>query len=343
MQATTNSTTAAGNSLSSATTTTTTPVTRRILQRADKGADVSVNGGIASSGGGSSLYKQLSRSIGNIVDTIESRSPSLSQRSIPYREKKNPLGSTRLSCYQPISLETRSTGEKEEEEEQPPPNRRKYGGATAVDSATLRVQKVRHPLYKSVDDLIFLGSTGDVIVPASKPAEPSPAASPRQQSTLHRLAASDTRRNQHQLQRAITVDVESERSSGPTATTDRRLSFPQGTERGTVVDRDALEQTTGSRIRRRRRRNRTPYSCAPVLALHTCLPVANASIRWGLGPGFRNFGVNDRCLSVNLQSRQNVCTLSFHSVFFLSSYTLQRAVLAQARSAQANTRASSSC
>ncbi|XP_041778901.1 probable GPI-anchored adhesin-like protein PGA55 [Anopheles merus] len=235
VQATTNSTTAAGNSLSSATTTT--PVTRRILQRADKGADVSVNGGIASSGGGSSLYKQLSRSIGNIVDTIESRSPSLSQRSIPYREKKNPLGSTRLSCYQPISLETRSTGEKEEDQEQPPPNRRKYGGATAVDSATLRVQKVRHPLYKSVDDLIFLGSTGDVIVPASKPAEPSPAASPQQQSTLHRLAASDTRRNQHQLQRAITVDVESEKTA--TATTDRRLSFPQGTERG-IVDRDAL-------------------------------------------------------------------------------------------------------
>ncbi|EAA12533.4 AGAP008384-PA [Anopheles gambiae str. PEST] len=154
------------------------------------GADVSVNGGIASSGGGSSLYKQLSRSIGNIVDTIESRSPSLSQRSIPYREKKNPLGSTRLSCYQPISLETRSTGEKEEEEdpEQPPPNRRKYGGGTAIDSATLRVQKVRHPLYKSVDDLIFLGSTGDVIVPASKPAEPSPAASTERGTVVDRDA-----------------------------------------------------------------------------------------------------------------------------------------------------------
>uniref|UniRef100_A0A182MEG4 PDZ domain-containing protein n=1 Tax=Anopheles culicifacies TaxID=139723 RepID=A0A182MEG4_9DIPT len=248
----------------STTTTTTTPVSRRILQRAsaDKAADVSVSG-IASSGS-SSLYKQLSRSIGNIVDTIESRSPSLSQRSIPYREKKNPLGSTRLSCYQPISLETSGRSEETEETD------RKHGHAT-VDggcSATLRVQKVRHPLYKSVDDLIFLGSTGDVIVPVGTPScdahpavssnssqvvVPAPqndTAAELQQSTLHRLAA-DTRRNhQHHLKRAITVDVG---SGGPnpttvTTTTERRLSFPQGTERSTprtvIGERDAVAAAT---------------------------------------------------------------------------------------------------
>uniref|UniRef100_A0A182KDD5 PDZ domain-containing protein n=1 Tax=Anopheles christyi TaxID=43041 RepID=A0A182KDD5_9DIPT len=241
-------------------TTTTTPVSRRILQRADKGADVSVSG-IASSGS-SSLYRQLSRSIGNIVDTIESRSPSLSQRSIPYREKKNPLGSTRLSCYQPISLETRTTAEAKEEEEEEEKKQevtgREYGATVVLDSATLRVQKVRHPLYKSVDDLIFLGSTGDVIVPATTtPAQKSSevtarseAASPLQQSTLHRLAlqgkpASDTRRNH--LHRAITVDVESGCSDQPTPAINRRLSFPQGTERSSSrTERDAVPACEGT-------------------------------------------------------------------------------------------------
>ncbi|XP_052865687.1 serine-rich adhesin for platelets-like [Anopheles cruzii] len=133
-------------------TTTATPVSRRILQRATTATDKSccsaagLGDGTASDGrfeSGSvtatstSLYKQLSRSIGNIVDTLESRSPSLSQRSVPYREKKNPLGSTRLSCYQqPISLE------------QPPAA---AGHASKVTS--------RHPFYKSVDDLIFLSTT----------------------------------------------------------------------------------------------------------------------------------------------------------------------------------------
>uniref|UniRef100_A0A182YDU2 PDZ domain-containing protein n=1 Tax=Anopheles stephensi TaxID=30069 RepID=A0A182YDU2_ANOST len=239
-------TTTAASSHSFTPSTTTTPVSRRILQRAggDKSADVSVSG-IASSGS-ASLYKQLSRSIGNIVDTIESRSsPSLSQRSIPYREKKNPLGSTRLSCYQPITLDQgRSTDEE---------TGRKHG-VTTVDSssATLRVQKVRHLLYKSVDDLIFLGTAGDVTVPgtSSDATSSSSGTSEPQQSTLHRLAASqaatttttpsDTRRNhQHHLKRAITVDVA---SGGPVApnpttntTTDRRLSFPQST-----IERDAL-------------------------------------------------------------------------------------------------------
>ncbi|XP_049283263.1 uncharacterized protein LOC125763789 isoform X1 [Anopheles funestus] len=253
-----------GHTLPCTPATTTTPVSRRILQRAsaDKTADVSVSG-IASSGS-SSLYKQLSRSIGNIVDTIESRSPSLSQRSIPYREKKNPLGSTRLSCYQPISLETRTA--EDDAKERP---ERKHGSTTvdAGSSATLRMQKVRHPLYKSVDDLIFLGSTGDVIVPVtpSDTRAPSSQASEAvaiqndtsaelQQSTLHRLASqattttttsSDTRRNhQHHLKRAITVDVGSG-GPNPTTTTDRRLSFPQSTEHSTarvavVVERDAI-------------------------------------------------------------------------------------------------------
>uniref|UniRef100_A0A182PLR6 PDZ domain-containing protein n=1 Tax=Anopheles epiroticus TaxID=199890 RepID=A0A182PLR6_9DIPT len=264
-QAIANAATTAGNSsappssiVSPVTSTTTiTPVSRRILQRAsgDKGADVPVSG--ISSSGSSSLYRQLSRSIGNIVDTIESRSsPSPSQRSIPYREKKNPLGSTRLSCYQPISLETRSTTEQKEEEqgqEGEPLSGRKYG-TTAVDSAaTLRVPKVRHPLYKSVDDLIFLGSTGDVIVPAT-PSKPSEGLDgERYQSTLHRLATKsvgDTKRNQPHLKRAITVDVESERPA--TAVTDRRLSFPQSAEhcstRTVVVERDALLQAPASEV-----------------------------------------------------------------------------------------------
>ncbi|XP_053664954.1 uncharacterized protein LOC128714103 [Anopheles marshallii] len=221
-------------------TTTTTPVSRRILQ--------------------------LSRSIGNIVDTIESRSPSLSQRSIPYREKKNPLGSTRLSCYQPISLETRTATE-EDGKEQPD---RKHGATTVVggSSATLRVQKVRHPLYKSVDDLIFLGSTGDVIVPVTPSdaratssiaseatATQTDTAAQLQQSTLHRLASqatttSDTRRNhQHHLKRAITVDVGSS-APNSAAPTDRRLSFPQSTERSTTrtvaAERDALGPATAA-------------------------------------------------------------------------------------------------
>ncbi|XP_050076676.1 serine-rich adhesin for platelets-like [Anopheles maculipalpis] len=238
---------------STTTATTTTPVSRRILQRAsaDKGADVSVSG-IASSGS-SSLYRQLSRSIGNIVDTIESRgSPSLSQRSIPYREKKNPLGSTRLSCYQPISLDQARAAEEQQQEEssrQEQPDRKH--GVTTVDSnsATLRVQKVRQPLYKSVDDLIFLGSSGDVIVPgtssdtcATTSSNTSEGPTELQQSTLHRLASqaitSDTRRNhQHHLKRAITVDVGSgsPASNPSTTTTDRRLSFPQST-----IERDAL-------------------------------------------------------------------------------------------------------
>ncbi|XP_058056817.1 uncharacterized protein LOC131208182 [Anopheles bellator] len=126
---------------------TATPVSRRILQRAttDRSSCAGLGDGSASdarfessssvTATSTSLYKQLSRSIGNIVDTLESRSPSLSQRSVPYREKKNPLGSTRLSCYQqPISLE------------QPP----------AASKATSR-----HPFYKSVDDLIFLSTTAD--------------------------------------------------------------------------------------------------------------------------------------------------------------------------------------
>ncbi|XP_052897039.1 serine-rich adhesin for platelets-like [Anopheles moucheti] len=247
------------------TTTTTTPVSRRILQRAsaDKSADVSVSG-IASSGS-SSLYKQLSRSIGNIVDTIESRSPSLSQRSIPYREKKNPLGSTRLSCYQPISLETRTNATEADGKEQPD---RKHGAATVGggSSATLRVQKVRHPLYKSVDDLIFLGSTGDVIVPVTPSDARAPSsiaseaaatqidtAAELQQSTLHRLASlatttADTRRNhQHHLKRAITADVGSS-APNSTAPTDRRLSYPQSTERSTTrpvaAERDAIGPAT---------------------------------------------------------------------------------------------------
>uniref|UniRef100_A0A1Y9H1Z2 PDZ domain-containing protein n=2 Tax=Anopheles dirus TaxID=7168 RepID=A0A1Y9H1Z2_9DIPT len=205
--------------------TTNTPVARRILQRAsvaDKTptADVNVSG-INST---ASLYKQLSRSIGNIVDTIENRSPSLSQRSIPYREKKNPLGSTRLSCYQPISLESRP-------EECPEPDRLQHGVAVvdSRNSATLRIQTVRLPLYKSVDDLIFLGSSGDVIVPdpldaPEQTSEPSKvAADQHSQSAVQRLGGST--KHQHHLKRAITVE-------SPTTVgiaTDRRLSCPQNT------------------------------------------------------------------------------------------------------------------
>ncbi|XP_062547220.1 uncharacterized protein LOC134212911 [Armigeres subalbatus] len=102
-----------------------TPVSRRILQR-DKGSLDS--GGLTVDG---SLVKSLSKSIGNISASIGDKSPSLSHRSIVYREKekKNPLGSTRLSCYQTISFESSENVAKGQ-------------------------------LYKSVDDLIFLnGST----------------------------------------------------------------------------------------------------------------------------------------------------------------------------------------
>ncbi|KFB49564.1 AGAP008384-PA-like protein [Anopheles sinensis] len=99
--------------------------------------------------------KPLSRSIGNIVDTIESRSsPSLGHRSIPYREKKNPLGSTRLSCYQPISLEQQPAAGDVEEDATCLPRRTALGSCATLH----RAQKARHPLYKSVDDLIFLSS-----------------------------------------------------------------------------------------------------------------------------------------------------------------------------------------
>lgn len=103
-----------------------TPVCRRILQR-DKG---SVDGGGSTTVDGS-LAKHLSKSIGNISASIGDKSPSLSHRSVVYRdkEKKNPLGSTRLSCYQTINFESSENVTKSQ-------------------------------LYKSVDDLIFLnGST----------------------------------------------------------------------------------------------------------------------------------------------------------------------------------------
>lgn len=101
-----------------------TPVSRRILQR-DKG---SVDGGGLTVDG--SLAKSLSKSIGNISASIGDKSPSLSHRSIVYREKekKNPLGSTRLSCYQTISFESSENVAKSQ-------------------------------LYKSVDDLIFLNGS----------------------------------------------------------------------------------------------------------------------------------------------------------------------------------------
>uniref|UniRef100_A0A1Q3G326 Putative pdz domain-containing protein n=1 Tax=Culex tarsalis TaxID=7177 RepID=A0A1Q3G326_CULTA len=99
-----------------------TPVCRRILQR-DRG---STDGGSPSAASG---LKNLSKSIGNIsaVTAIGDKSPSLSHRSVVYREKekKYPLGSTRLSCYQPINFDE--------------------GTANA-----------KSQLYKSVDDLIFL-------------------------------------------------------------------------------------------------------------------------------------------------------------------------------------------
>lgn len=101
-----------------------TPVSRRILQR-DKG---SVDGGGSVVDG--SLAKCLSKSIGNISASIGDKSPSLSHRSIVYREKekKNPLGSTRLSCYQTINFESSENVSKSQ-------------------------------LYKSVDDLIFLNGS----------------------------------------------------------------------------------------------------------------------------------------------------------------------------------------
>lgn len=93
-----------------------TPVCRRILQRDRGSAD----------GGSPSGLKNLSKSIGNIsavATGLGDKSPSLSHRSVVYREKekKNPLGSTRLSCYQPINFD-----------------------------------EGKSQLYKSVDDLIFL-------------------------------------------------------------------------------------------------------------------------------------------------------------------------------------------
>ncbi|XP_055599022.1 uncharacterized protein LOC129748425 [Uranotaenia lowii] len=100
-----------------------TPVSRRILQRDKAPAEAS------ESPADGTLARSLSKSIGNLNATFgESKSPSLSHRSIVYREKekKNPLGSTRLSCYQPINFENSS------------------------DIGTKSL------LYKSVDDLIFL-------------------------------------------------------------------------------------------------------------------------------------------------------------------------------------------
>ncbi|XP_058448350.1 partitioning defective 3 homolog [Malaya genurostris] len=102
-----------------------TPVSRRILQR-DKG---SLD---ASSPTDGNLIRNLSKSIGNISASIADKSPSLGQRSVVYREKekKNPLGSTRLSCYQTINFDSSETVHKGQ-------------------------------LYKSVDDLIFINATRD--------------------------------------------------------------------------------------------------------------------------------------------------------------------------------------
>uniref|UniRef100_A0A182JKM3 Uncharacterized protein n=1 Tax=Anopheles atroparvus TaxID=41427 RepID=A0A182JKM3_ANOAO len=148
-----------------------TPVTRRILQQrtgsdkkdppADEPTDVTTTTTTTTtvSVSSTSLYKQLSRSIGNIVDTIECRSsPSLGHRSIPYREKKNPLGSTRLSCYQPISLEQGCSGDPAETVGSPA-NVSALGGYATLHRAPKA--PLRHPLYKSVDDLIFLNSVAD--------------------------------------------------------------------------------------------------------------------------------------------------------------------------------------
>ncbi|XP_055645086.1 uncharacterized protein LOC129780629 [Toxorhynchites rutilus septentrionalis] len=98
----------------------TTPVSKRILQRDKASAD-----GDSSYEG--TLIRSLSKSIGNISASVNDKSPSLSHRSVVYRdkEKKNPLANTRLSCYQTINFETNEIANKKQ-------------------------------LYKSVDDLIFL-------------------------------------------------------------------------------------------------------------------------------------------------------------------------------------------
>ncbi|XP_049548705.1 uncharacterized protein LOC125959803 isoform X2 [Anopheles darlingi] len=144
-------------------------LSRRVLQRsadkrdeskADAARDGRVDGSSSNSANNNnnrdnstSLYKQLSRSIGNIVDTLDARqSPSLGQRSVPYREKKNPLGSTRLSCYQqPISLDQTPATDVGLQQQQ-----HADGGLRRTDRAS---KTARHPFYKSVDDLIFLSYT----------------------------------------------------------------------------------------------------------------------------------------------------------------------------------------
>ncbi|XP_050082761.1 uncharacterized protein LOC126569598 isoform X2 [Anopheles aquasalis] len=147
------------------------PLSRRVLQRstdkrdestADAGRDGSSNASNNNNNNrdnSTSLYKQLSRSIGNIVDTLDARqSPSLGQRSVPYREKKNPLGSTRLSCYQqPISLDqTPTIADVGLQQKQQQKQQHADGGLRRAE----RVSKTaRHPFYKSVDDLIFLSYT----------------------------------------------------------------------------------------------------------------------------------------------------------------------------------------
>ncbi|XP_058120088.1 serine-rich adhesin for platelets-like [Anopheles ziemanni] len=206
-----------------------TPVTRRILQQrtaGDKkdstgGADEGPADGSYSSNNNNnstSLYKQLSRSIGNIVDTIESRSsPSLGHRSIPYREKKNPLGSTRLSCYQPISLEQQSNAGDGEEEGTCLPRRTALGSCATLH----RAQKARHPLYKSVDDLIFLSSCGAVF---------SVEADSDGTKTAHTIASRQQAVATLQLQRLGSpkhTSTKEEAAIASTTTTTDSLTHPQ--------------------------------------------------------------------------------------------------------------------
>ncbi|XP_035780446.1 serine-rich adhesin for platelets-like [Anopheles albimanus] len=230
----------------SAATTGTNPLSRRVLQRSTDKRDDSTADGSGSSSSSSannnnrdnstSLYKQLSRSIGNIVDTLDARqSPSLGQRSVPYREKKNPLGSTRLSCYQqPISLDQTPTADVGLQQQH---QQHANGGLRRTDRAS---KTARHPFYKSVDDLIFLSYTSSDADRGRGPLEAS------LENTTHsrvtdREAATDSGADQLQLRERL---VGSPLPGVPVSDASRSISTSTTTIVHTGIDRRRLSSSS---------------------------------------------------------------------------------------------------
>ncbi|XP_058818699.1 uncharacterized protein LOC131681734 [Topomyia yanbarensis] len=165
-----------------------TPVSRRILQR-DKGSLDS------SSPGDGNLIRNLSKSIGNISASIVDKSPSLSQRSIVYREKekKNPLGSTRLSCYQTINFDSSETVNKGQ-------------------------------LYKSVDDLIFIKGARDDCERDFSGDSALNKERTETESINHSTSTSTIPASVGQLNQSLITSNVSSNSTGSRTTTEQHLS-----------------------------------------------------------------------------------------------------------------------